>query len=109
MKITEAEVVWVPRHKAWFEGYVPPENAGSVRIERHKSGWRRMPGEVCMPAASDYGDHIEVTEERRLLSMFILFNTLVVRDNIDPKAAHTAFLQIDEYRSTISQDTPGAV
>ena len=27
----------------------------------------------------------------RLLGMFILFNTLVVRDRVDPQAAHAAF------------------
>ena len=40
--------------------------------------------------------------------MFILFNALVVRDRIDPKAAHAAFLEIDEYRMAISPDAPGA-
>ena len=40
--------------------------------------------------------------------MFILFNTLVVRDRIDPMAAHAAFLEIDEYRMAISHDAPGA-
>ena len=40
--------------------------------------------------------------------MFILFNTLVVRDGINPKAAHAAFLEIDEYRMAISPESPGA-
>jgi hypothetical protein len=47
-------------------------------------------------------------ETDRLLGMFILFNVLVVRDRIDPKAAHAAFLEIDEYRMAISSDAPGA-
>ena len=37
----------------------------------------------------------------RLLGMFILFNTLVVRDR--PMAAHAAFLEIDEYRMAIER------
>jgi hypothetical protein len=41
--------------------------------------------------------------------MFILFNTPVVRDGINPKAAHAAFLEIDEYRMAISPEIPGAV
>jgi hypothetical protein len=40
--------------------------------------------------------------------MFIDFHTLVVRDGIDPQAAHREFLKIDEYRQRIAQDTPGA-
>jgi hypothetical protein len=40
--------------------------------------------------------------------MFILFNTITVRDHVDVEAAHNAFLAIDEYRQTISPDTKGA-
>jgi hypothetical protein len=43
-----------------------------------------------------------------LLSLFVLFNTLVIRDGIDPNRAHEAFLAIDEYRQTISPEIPGA-
>ena len=46
--------------------------------------------------------------ERQLLAMFLLFNTITVRDGIDPLAAHKAFLKIDEYRHTISPDSPDA-
>jgi hypothetical protein len=45
---------------------------------------------------------------KQLLAMFILFNTVTVRDGIDVKRAHEAFLAIDEYRQTISPDAPGA-
>ncbi|MEH3117107.1 MAG: hypothetical protein PGN25_05720 [Methylorubrum populi] len=47
-------------------------------------------------------------EWQRLAMLFIDFNTLVVRDGIDPKEAHRAFLVIDEYRDRISPDVPGA-
>lgn len=40
--------------------------------------------------------------------MFITFNTLVVRDRVDVDAVHREFLKIDEYRTRISRDTPGA-
>ena len=36
------------------------------------------------------------------------FNTLVVRDGLDPMTVHQAFLVIDEYRFHISPDCPGA-
>jgi hypothetical protein len=55
-----------------------------------------------MPAAHrDFKSHSK-------LCMFVLFNTLVVRDKVDPQVAHQAFLAIDEYRKTISYNTPGA-
>jgi hypothetical protein len=56
-----------------------------------------------MPAA-----HRDFGKANAKLSMFVLFNTLVVRDKVDPQVAHQAFLAIDEYRKTISPDTPGA-
>jgi hypothetical protein len=42
------------------------------------------------------------------MMLFIDFHTLTVRDGIDPKAAHEAFLAIDEYRQRISHDILGA-
>ena len=33
--------------------------------------------------------------------------TLVVRDGIDPQAAHREFLKIDEYRRRVSPDIDG--
>ena len=42
------------------------------------------------------------------MMLFIEFNTIVVRDQIPVKAAHDAFLAIDEYRERISPDIPGA-
>jgi hypothetical protein len=40
--------------------------------------------------------------------MFILFHSITVRDGVPTNLAHEAFLKIDEYRKTISPDTPGA-
>jgi hypothetical protein len=97
MKIAEAVVVWVPE-------------TGNVRIERHGSDWDNDPDSFWALAADAWNtiapspptkEHIEV------LSMFILFNTLVVRDRVPVEAAHKAFLKIEEYRQAISPDTPG--
>ncbi len=46
--------------------------------------------------------------EERLQRLFWLFNTLTVRDGMDPKVTHEAFLAIPEYRQTISPDQFGA-
>jgi hypothetical protein len=103
MKIVDADVVWTPNHKS-----NDILNRGTVRIERHASGWQRSHGDLWMPATGlgPYG--LPAKGDKQLLAMFILFNTLVVRDGVKPSDAHTAFLDIDEYRRTISPDAPGA-
>jgi hypothetical protein len=100
MKITEADIVWVPA-----SADVP--NAGSIRVERHGSGWRRTAGDRWVPAAS-FSRVTSKDSNLQLLAMFITFNTIVVRDGIDPQAAHRALLTIDEYRQSISRDMQGA-
>jgi hypothetical protein len=39
-----------------------------------------------------------------IANVFIDFNTLVVRDGIDPQLAHKQFLLIDEYRERVSPE-----
>lgn len=43
-----------------------------------------------------------------VLQVLMDFNTLTVRDDIDPAEAHREFLRIDEYQFMISTDCPGA-
>jgi hypothetical protein len=42
------------------------------------------------------------------VKVMLKFHTIVVRDRIDPRIAHEAFLVIDEYRWLISPDAKGA-
>lgn len=105
MKLTEADVVWTPAHRT------DAPDAGSIRVERHGSGWKRTRGDYWMQAWSawDFGGHPRAKNpDVQLLSMFILFNTIVLRDGIAAERAHQAFLAIDEYRHTISRDIKGA-
>lgn len=46
------------------------------------------------------------TELRSML--FTDFNTLTVRDGVDPQKVHEAFLKIDQYTGWISPDMRGA-
>jgi hypothetical protein len=55
-----------------------------------------------------YADRRKGPLANKVMKMFIDFHTLVVRDGIDPQAAHREFLKIDEYRKRISPDTPRA-
>ena len=103
MKLTDADVVWTHAKSE-------TPRAGEIRIERHGSDWKRALGEFWQPAAqwNQCISRKADTREEHLLAMFILFNTVTVRDGIDVKKAHDAFLQIEEYCKTISLDAPGA-
>ena len=90
MRLVDTDVVWTPH---------------GVRVELHGTNWTRTEGDRWTRA---YDTQDPNRETDRLLGMFILFNALVVRDRIDPKAVHAAFLEIDEYRMAISPDAPGA-
>jgi hypothetical protein len=97
MKMDDAVAVWTP-------------NTDKIRVVRHKSGWQRTSGDRWMPVISlgEFGQFKHQDKWTKLLGMFILFNTIVVRDHVDPEAVHDSFLEIDEYRAAISPDQKGA-
>ena len=84
----------------------PAGNSPRVWRRDTEGGWRRP--QIRKSQASEILKRKRERRDRQLLAMFILFNTLTVRDGIDVGAAHRAFLGIDEYRETISPDAPGA-
>lgn len=104
MKVTEVDVIWTP---LWWDD---AEHPGLIRIEKRGSGWKRTRGDFWMHANSfgTYGVGLEPGPIMDALAMFILFNTIVVRDGVPVEKAHEAFLKIDEYRKMISPDCPGA-
>ncbi|MDP4022184.1 hypothetical protein Q8W71_06095 [Methylobacterium sp. NEAU 140] len=102
MKQTEAIIAWTPAR--WSE--LRPETAGQVAVlpvAEAEAAKRYMIRSGASSAALR-----TLPEEARIARLFIDFQTLVVRDGIDPQAAHRAFLQIDEYRYRIAPDTEGA-
>jgi hypothetical protein len=104
MKASDADILWVP-------AYDKGPDAGDICL-RHQGTHDRdeYPHHMWMPVADafDLGCKEPKTRAEQLLSMFILFNTVTVRDGIDVKKAHKVFLGIDEYRHAISPDCPGA-
>lgn len=48
------------------------------------------------------------TPEQRMFHVFLEFQSVVVRDGIDAKLAHSQFLKIDEYAEHIAPDCQGA-
>ena len=103
MKQTEAIIAWTPAR--WAE--LRPETAGQVAVlpAPDASGAAKR---FMMRAGASSSALSGLSEEARIARLFIDFQTLVVRDGIDPQAAHRAFLAIDEYRYRIAPDTEGA-
>ena len=100
MKLAEIMYAWTP---ATWE----TPTAGKVRIGVHpdRVGWTR-PFASCLGACDL--SFVEMSDAERITQMFVAFHAMVVRDGIDPQVAHTAFLDIDEYRRAIADDIEGA-
>ena len=103
MKAKEAMIAWTP---AFFEKY---PTVGQVKVgpllKKGDVDWTK--GYPFSGGAAEVTTR-ELTGDAALRQLFIEFNTLVVRDGIDPLVAHKAFLAIDEYAQHISPDIPGA-
>ncbi len=103
MKQRDAIIAWTPAR--WAE--LRPETAGQVAVlplsEAAGAAKRYM-----MRAGASSSALQAMSEEARIARLFIDFQTLVVRDGLEPQAVHRAFLAIDEYRFRIAPDTEGA-
>lgn len=107
MKYTELMLAWTPPWKWLDESSQFFVTKGLVEVGPwpDKTRWSRIflnTGGAC------YRDLHEMNDDELSLRLFIDFNTLVVRDKIDPQQAHNEFLKIDEYRKRIAPDTRGA-
>ncbi len=81
-----------------------PEN---VRVGSwpDRTGWSRgLSSWGCC-----YLAYRKLTLDQKVAQLFSDFHTMVVRDGIDPQAAHREFLKVDEYRRRIAPDIEGAV
>lgn len=96
MDLSEAIIVWTP-------------HTDLVRLERKGSAWNRTNGDRWMPAYAlgELGTYPR-SKLSDLLGMFVLFNTITVRDKCPVESTHNAFLGIEAYRRAISPDSPGA-
>ena len=92
MKLLDAGIGWNPGTDQVEVGPWPDRTGWSYRYDYTNGA----------------GAPAQQTADLQILMLFITFNTMVVRDQVDPQSAHRAFLAIDEYRQRISPDTPGA-
>jgi hypothetical protein len=102
MKLLEAIIAWTPAR--WAD--LRPETAGQVAVlPVTEAGEAKR---FAMRAGAGSSALASLSEEGRVARLFIDFQTIVVRDGIEPQAVHRAFLAIDEYRFRIAPDTEGA-
>ena len=103
MKQIEAIIAWTPAR--WAE--LKPETAGQVVVlaAPDEAGASKR---FMMRAGASSSALAGLSDEARIARLFIDFQTIVVRDGIDPLVVHRAFLTIDEYRFRIAPDTEGA-
>jgi hypothetical protein len=102
LKQLEAIIAWTPTR--WAD--LRPETAGQVVVLPLSEA--KEAGRFAMRAGASSSALASLSEDARIARLFIDFQTLVVRDGIDPHAVHRAFLTIDEYRYRIAPDTEGA-
>ncbi|MCJ2073526.1 hypothetical protein MKK75_32865 [Methylobacterium sp. J-030] len=103
MKQIEAIIAWTPVRWAALK----PETAGQVVVLPAPDA-EGVAKRYMMRAGASSSALAALSDEARIARLFIDFQTLVVRDGIDPQTAHRAFLAIDEYRFRIAPDTEGA-
>ena len=102
MKQIDAIIAWTPLR--WAE--LKPETAGQVVVlpAPDTAGEAKR---YMMRAGASSSALAALSEEARIARLFIDFQTLVVRDGIDPQAAHRAFVTIDENRLRNAPPTQG--
>lgn len=101
MKLAQTMIAWTP----CYDNNVEDPHWGEVKVGQH-------PDETGWSDEYDYTEgmcNAEWTRETAVCWLYRLFNKIVVRDRLDAIMVHSAFLVIDEYRETLSDDTPGAL
>lgn len=101
-KLNQVMYCWTPR---WAKDASPLNDGTHVGIVQWPDSSRASRAYV-MALGACMTEFRKAEPERRLLIAMLDFNHMVVRDGICPKAAHKAFLQIDEYRDAMSRDMP---
>lgn len=95
LPLTEAMIAWQPRTDRVKVGPWPDE-----------SGWS---DDFLMTGGACYRDVLEMDEATRRRYALNLFHTLVIRDGVDPMAAHKALCRITEFARSINTECPGAI
>ncbi|SRR6266508_1369674 len=104
MKAHEALIAWTPVGTPDFE-----QTAGEVVVSALPcAGGHDWVAFFERVGGAAYVERRKLRGDASTLRMFLDFHQIVVRDGIDPRDAHEAFLAIDEYAESIAPDIPGA-
>jgi hypothetical protein len=104
MKLSETMIAWTP--PVWGDRKPYAATKGQVKAGIHPAkGWSAAYAFTDGACLSEWR---AMNEWERVAMLFIMFNVMTVRDGIDPKVAHDALLEIDEYRHRIAPDMRGA-
>jgi hypothetical protein len=105
MHLKDAMFAWTPLRDDWLK--TPKVRAGAVWVGPAPDSRSETSG-LVMSTGAVFSHWRTLSDDERFIAMMLEFHTMVVRDLIDPKAAHQEFLKIDEYRQRISRDIDGA-
>jgi hypothetical protein len=99
LKMQEALVAW---------------NAGTDQIrvgplERGAPDWTVAPIRYRYTGGAAHKFVREMDDATARRYVLTLFNTLIIRDKVEPLAAHTALCGIYEFASSINEECPGAI
>lgn len=106
MKYADALIAWTPGDDNCL---LPGQEhtRGTVKVGRLlKTGQPDWTDPYAFTGGAAYTHVRDARGDTALACLFIEFQTIVVRDKIDPAVAHKAFWQIEEYRNACASDCP---
>jgi len=97
-------IAWTPN----AEPYRDDRTRGQVRVgPLGDDGTFRWSVPYAMTTGACWTNRDRMRGVKSVCQLLLDFNTLVVRDGIDPQAVHREFLKVAEYVAYISRDTDG--
>lgn len=107
LKAQEALIAWTPAREPWLDWTASGQiKVGPLLPDRYAPDWTKP--YACTGGACETRIQ-KMRGMKSVAQLFIDFHTIVVRDGLDPKHVHEAFLNIKEYRERISPDIDGAL
>lgn len=94
MKAKQAFIAWTPM------SFTKNPTRGQIRVVHERD--RRMVADLRFSSGACNREWREARGERPKVNLLSLFIAIVVRDGINPKAAHKEFCQVEEYVAHVS-------
>ncbi len=103
MKVQSALIAWTP---AYLIGHT---KCGQIAVgPLLNDGDRDWTHGYAFTGGAAYTKWQRLTDRAAVTQLFILYNTIVARDGLDPQTVHDAFLKIGAYAAHIPRDMRGA-